>query len=114
MKITKRDRIILEWLRNKLEGDSSYNMAFQLNVDVAYIYRRLERMVNYKVLEKIYGKPTFYKINKRYESKLVLKFIKCPKCEEISCVDFNQITRLCKCGKRFYIYKNRIVDIKYI
>lgn len=114
MKITKTDRIILEWLRDTPEGDSCYHISFQLDKDVSHIYRRLERMVLYKVLIKISGYPKFYRINRNKESQLVLKFIMCPNCNEVTCVDFYQMIKTCKCGKKFRIKKKHITDIKYI
>ena len=115
MKITKTDRIILEWLRDCSSGDSCYNIAFQLDKDAAHIYRRLERMVLHKIVIKQGGYPKFYKINRDKESQLVLKFIKCPHCNHVECVDFFQMYKKCNgCEKSFRVYKKHIVDIKYI
>ncbi len=115
MKITKTDRIILEWLRDTPEGDCCYHISYQLEKDNAHIYRRLERMVWNKVLTKSGGYPKFYKINRKLRSELLLKFIKCPSCEEIMCVDFYQMIKTCDyCEKKFRIYKKHITEIKVI
>ena len=115
MKTTKTDRIILEWLKNIPEGDACYNIANSLDKDVAHIHRRLERMVLYKVLIKSGGYPKFYKINKNKASELVFKFIKCPNCNKVECLDIYQMIKTCNgCRKKFRIYKKHIVDIKVI
>lgn len=113
MKITKTDKLILERLRN-MDTDNCYNIARHLDKDVAHIYRRLDRMVLHKVLIKLGGYPKFYEINKSKEKELLMKFIKCPKCNKIMCVDFYQMLKTCDCGKKFRIYKKQIIDIKII
>ena len=74
-----------------------------------------QRMVWYKVVNKVKGNPNFYKINREKEGQLIIKFIKCPGCNNVECVDINQMLITCKgCGKKFRIYKKNILEIKCI
>ena len=116
MKITKVDELILEMLRQKEgEGDNCYGIAMELNRDPAHIYRRLERMVYHRALTKVKSRPVIYKINRKRESNLTLKEIQCPRCQTNAVVDNDQTTRKCKgCHKRFYIYNNRVLNVKTI
>ena len=68
IKLAKTDRNIIKELLKERQGIGLYLLARRLNKDVAHIYRRLSKMVNYGVISKIKSSVTIYSINDKQHS----------------------------------------------
>lgn len=103
--------MILECINKEKIGISCVEISRKINKERTFVFRRLKKLVNQRILECLYGYPKLYKININAKRKLLFKLIECPKCKNMEKVEYEQQTKVCNnCNYRYNIYKIRVKD----